>query len=65
MRWWQTVRRLSRRLLIATLVVAGALCGVAAVVFHYLVQFAQAMLIEPALRQSGWTRVALASVSER
>jgi CIC family chloride channel protein len=56
---WQTVRRLSRRLLIATLIVAGALCGVVAVVFHYLITFAQAILIEPALRQTGMTRVAL------
>jgi CIC family chloride channel protein len=57
--WWQTVRRLSRRLLIATMVVAGALCGVAAVVFHYCVEFAQSFLIAPALRQTGILRVAL------
>ena len=55
----QSLRRLARRLLIATLIVAGALCGVAAVVFHYLVEFAQAILIEPALRQHGFARYAL------
>ena len=37
----------------------GALCGVAAVVFHYLVAFAQRILMEPALRQRGIARVAL------
>lgn len=58
MRGWHYLRRLARRLLIATLIVAGALCGVAAVVFHYLVEFAQSILIEPALRQHGATRIA-------
>lgn len=53
------LRRLARRLLIATLIITGALCGVAAVVFHYLVEFAQSLLIEPALRQRGFTRMAL------
>lgn len=56
---WQSVRRLARRLLIATLVVAGAICGVAAVVFHYLVAAAQKLLITPALRQHGTLHVAL------
>jgi CIC family chloride channel protein len=56
---WQTVRRLSRRLLIATLVVAGALCGLCAVLFHYFIEFTQSILIEPALRQQGVLRVAL------
>jgi len=55
----QTLRRLARRLLIATLIVAGALCGVAAVVFHYVVEFAQSLLIEPALRQHGFAKDAL------
>ena len=55
----QSLRRLARRLLIATLIVAGALCGVAAVVFHYVVEFAQSLLIEPALRQHGLARDAL------
>ena len=55
----QSLRRLARRLLIATLIVAGALCGVAAVIFHYAVEFAQSLLIEPALRQRGLARDAL------
>ena len=55
----QALRRLARRLLIATLIIAGALCGVAAVVFHYCVEFAQSLLMEPALRQHGTARVAL------
>ena len=56
---WHSLRRLARRLLIATLIVAGALCGVAAVAFHYLVELAQSLLIEPALRQRGLARDAL------
>jgi CIC family chloride channel protein len=56
---WHYLRRLARRLLIATLIVAGALCGVVAVVFHYVVQLAQSLLIEPALRQHTFTRAAL------
>jgi len=56
-RGWHYLRRLARRLLIATLIVsAGALCGVAAVVFHYFVEVAQSLLIEPALRRRGLTR---------
>jgi len=58
-RFWHSIRRLARRLLIATLIVAGALCGVAAVVFHYFIELAQSLLIEPALRQRGFTRAAL------
>ena len=53
MRLWHYLRRLARRLLIATLIVAGALCGVVAVVFHYLIELAQSLLIEPAMRQHG------------
>jgi chloride channel protein, CIC family len=59
MRLWHSLRRLARRLLIATLIVAGALCGVVAVVFHFLVELAQSRLIEPALRQHGLARDAL------
>jgi chloride channel protein, CIC family len=59
MRWWHALRRLARRLLIATMIVAGALCGIVAVVFHYFIEFAQRLLIEPALRQHGMVRVAL------
>ena len=35
------------------------MCGVAAVAFHYLVELAQSLLIEPALRQHGFARDAL------
>ena len=56
---WQTIRRLARRLLIATLIVAGALCGVAAVVFHEFVDLAQRFLIQPALQQHGIVRFGL------
>ncbi len=59
MRGWHYLRRLAPRLLIATLIIAGALCRVAAVVFHYFVQLAQSVLIEPALRQRGMSRDAL------
>jgi hypothetical protein len=59
MRGWHYFRRLARRLLIATLILAGALCGVAAVVFHALVELAQSVLIEPALRQRGFSRYVL------
>lgn len=56
---WQTVRRLARRLLIATLIIAGVLCGIAAVVFHSMVDLAQRVLILPALRQHGILHIAL------
>lgn len=51
-----TLRQLARRLLIATLIVTGAVCGVAAVGFHWLIAFADRLLIGFALRQDGLTR---------
>lgn len=56
---WQSIRRLARRLLIATLIMAGAICGVIAVVFHKLVDLSQGLLVRGALRQHGGLRIAL------
>jgi len=47
------LREASRRFLLVTLVVVGALCGVAAFLFHSLVRLFESILIGPALRTFG------------
>lgn len=55
----ERVRAMSRRLLLVTLVVTGALCGAIAVVFHELIELMRSVLIESALGEPSWTGVAL------
>jgi CIC family chloride channel protein len=52
----ERVRAGSRRFLLATLVAIGALCGLAAYVFHALVKFMQDLFIVPALARTGALR---------
>ncbi|HET7452656.1 MAG TPA: chloride channel protein [Thermoanaerobaculia bacterium] len=52
----ERIRAASRRFLLATQVGIGALCGLAAFVFHALVRFMASILIAPALMRSGPTR---------
>ena len=49
---------MSHRLMLLTLVLTGALCGVVAVSFHALIDLARGVLIEPALALHGWERIA-------
>lgn len=53
------IRSLAHRFLFVTLVLAGALCGVLAVIFHRYVELARRLLIGPALEQPGLLRTAL------
>jgi chloride channel protein, CIC family len=55
-RWRAGLRQHIRRLLIVVLVVAGALCGLTAVLFDKMLEGAHAHLIGAALRQSGMLR---------
>jgi CIC family chloride channel protein len=55
----ERLRTGSRRFLLATQVVIGALCGLAAFVFHALVGAMQSLLIGPALARSGPVRIFL------
>lgn len=50
------IRALARRFLLATLVLTGALCGLAAFLFHALVGWMEARLIAPALAATGAAR---------
>lgn len=50
---------MSRRLLLVTLVITGALCGAIAVLFHELIDLARSVLIESALGDPSVTGVAL------
>ena len=47
----------TRRFLLLLLIATGMVCGFAAVTFHWLVDRAAALLIEPALEQSGILRL--------
>jgi CIC family chloride channel protein len=53
------VRFLAARFLLVTLVLAGALSGVLAVLFHRYLELARSLLIEPALEQEGPLRMIL------
>jgi CIC family chloride channel protein len=55
----ERIRAGSRRFLLATQVVIGALCGLAAFVFHALVRRMQSLLIDPALARAGPARIVL------
>jgi CIC family chloride channel protein len=57
------VQGLAGRFLPVTLVLAGALCGVVAVVFHRYVELARDLLIGRALAQSGPMRILLVLVT--
>jgi len=58
----RNVQFLASRFLFVTLVLAGALSGVLAVLFHRYVELARDVLIEPALDQDGALRVVLVLV---
>ncbi len=55
----ERVREMSRRLLLVTLVITGALCGAIAVLFHELIDLMRSILIESALGEPSLTGVAL------
>jgi CIC family chloride channel protein len=55
----RNIQFLASRFLLVTLVLAGALCGVLAVLFHRYVELARSFLIGPALEQDGVMRVVL------
>jgi CIC family chloride channel protein len=55
----RNIQFLASRFLFVTLVLAGALCGVLAVLFHRYLELARSVLIEPALDQDGALRVVL------
>lgn len=55
----ERARAMSRRLLLFTLVITGALCGAIAVLFHEAIELTRSVLIESALGQPSWTRVAM------
>ena len=55
----ERLRAFSRRFLIVTLIVTGALCGVIAVLFHWCVETAREFLIGVALARDGAVRIAL------
>ena len=55
----ERIRTASRRFLLATIVVIGAVCGLAAYVFHELVQAFQQILIVPSLARTGPLRPVL------
>ena len=59
MSWGDRLREASRRFLLATQVVIGVLCGLAAFVFHELVERVRALTLTPALAIAGLPRAGL------